>query len=159
MKAKRKAKGRFQEVEYYEKGHNDLDMGIEKRKISLDKHDFRIHRIKLVKAPVGYDETPIITHRFIYEADRPDVKKGDPCYSGKTKVYDAYLRKTVYHYNNDHRLTSIGRYGRSKQLYSAECFVWDDHHLVVPVGIERTFKTISDAIPSVLPRSIVLPPI
>ena len=135
LKAKRKPKGRFQEVEYYVKGDNYLEMREEPkeevRKIHLShESDFRNHRVKVIKAPVGHDEKPVITHRFIYEVDPfyAPAKKSDSHFSGKTKVYDAYGRKTVYEYNKEHRPTAIQRFHRNNTLYSEECFTWDDRY-------------------------------
>ncbi len=119
---------RFQKIEYYEKGKNKVD-GIGELNISRTR-DFRIDRVKQLKAPVGKDNNPIITHRFIYQADkcyRP-IKKKDKKFSGWTKVYDAYLRKTLYRYNADHRLTELKHYESNGDLYSQECYVWDDHY-------------------------------
>lgn len=137
LKAKRQPDSRFEEVEYYHKGNNHVDMGPnhETRTIQLDhEDDFRIHRVKVKKAPVGCDATPIITHRFIYEADShyQPAKKTNPIFSGRTKVYDAYLRKTVYEYNKEHRPTSIKRYDGKKRLYSEECYTWDDRYIFPP---------------------------
>ncbi len=130
LKAKRGPNGRFQEVEYYHKGTNQLEM--EGKEISLiqlnHSNDFRAHRVKTIKAPVGCDEKAVITHRFIYETDEvKTVKKGDS-FSGRTKVYDAYFRKTVYEYNQEHRPLKIKRYDGKKTLYSEECYTWDDHY-------------------------------
>src|SRR5262249_46495687 len=125
LKAKKLPNGRFQEVEYYHKGTNLLDLSKDKtqdiRKFEIEEDDFRYHRVKLIKAPVGHDKTPIITHRFIYEVNRDEpVKKTDREYSGRTKVFDAYLRKTIYEYNKQHRPTSIKRFDGNKNLYSEE---------------------------------------
>lgn len=132
LKARRLPNGRFQEVEYYGKEHNIVDMQVngqgKNRDVKIDsRHDFNYHRVKHIKAPVGFDQTPIITHRFFYEANgSPD--KGDQNYSGITKVYDAYLRKTEYAYNHEHRPTSIKRYDNKKKLDHEECYVWECRH-------------------------------
>lgn len=156
LKAKRQPGGRYEEVEYYHKGTNQVDMSTdlvqEARAIHLDhEDDFRIHRVKVRKAPVGHDAKPLITHRFIYEADShgQPQKKTDPVFSGRTKVYDAYLRKTVYEYNKEHRPTRIKRYDGNKQLYSEECYTWDDRYvfpsdLVSEKGKQKLSLTQSD---------------
>ncbi len=130
--AKRKPNGRFQKVHYYRKGVNILAMGDRgKRTITIDhSDDFRCHRVKAILEPVGFDKSPIATHQFIYEGGNGEkrIKKKDKGYSGRTKVYDAYLRKTIYEYNKEHRPTSIQRFGLNNRCYSQECFTWDDHY-------------------------------
>ena len=172
LKAKRRPDGRFQEVDYYHQGLNHVDMRTDKvneiRKIELDEDDFRIHRIRAVKAPVGHDATPIITQRFIYEADEhyQPVKKKHQAFSGRTKVYDAYLRKTVYEYNKEHRPVKIKRYDDNRKLYAEECYIWDDvyayprdfkknkkrHHTLAQSTI---LPSLSESIAKFLPNKIL----
>jgi len=128
LKVKRHPDSRFQEVEYYHKGSNYVDMSTEenklKRSIKIDhEDDFRNYRVKSIKAPVGTTSDPIITHRFVYENDKHSntSRKTHSSLSGRTKVYDAYLRKKVYEYNKEHRPTSIKHYGGKKKLYREEC--------------------------------------
>ncbi len=128
LKCRRLPDNRFQEVEYYQLGKNHVD---DNHQFELwDEEDFRINRVKFLKAPVGTGKKAIITHRFIYEPDKfyQPVKKKHQKFSGKTIVYDAYSRKTVYEYNVDHRPTSVKRYGLKNKLYFEECYVWDDKY-------------------------------
>lgn len=67
-------------------------------------------RVKLQKAPVGNDPTPIITSRYFY-------------HPGYTEVLDALNRKTVYHYKSD-RLTAIEYYNK-ETLYRTERLFWE----------------------------------
>ena len=93
---KRKTQGSlFQEVTYYQEGNNVVDC---LREVRIAKDDFRIHRVKEIKAPVGHDATPVVTHRLVYLADH----QGNGS-SGKTEVYDAKMDKTVYAYNKEQR--------------------------------------------------------
>jgi RHS repeat-associated protein len=130
LKAKRKPNGRFQAVEYYHKGTNQLEMeGKQIQLIQLDhSDDFRMHRVKVIKAPVGCDRKAVVTHRFIYETDEEKTAKKGDSFSGRTKVYDAYFRKTVYEYNQEHRPLKVKRYDGKKKLYSEECYTWDDRY-------------------------------
>lgn len=128
--ARRKPEGRFQEVEYYEKGTNSVDMNGQARSIKIDHtNDFRHGRVKVIKAPVGHNGKAVITHRFIYESEEHGGKpKKSDLYSGKTKVYDAYLHKTEYEYNLEHRITSLTRFNKKGVPYSEEHYVWDDRY-------------------------------
>ena len=38
----------------------------------------------------------------------------------------------MYEYNKEHRPTSIKRYNSKKQLYSEECYTWDDRYIFSP---------------------------
>lgn len=122
LKCKQHPQGRFQAATYYRSGENKVD-GIGNVYVE-NEDDFRYHRIKELKSPVGENQTPIVTHRFIYEADEL-AEKNEP-FSGRTEVYDAYLHKTVYTYNDEHRPTSLQRYDQNQQLYSSDHYVWDD---------------------------------
>ena len=111
LTSKRLPNHRFQSVDYYKEGKCQLD-SLKAIHISK-KNDFRINRVKEIKGPVGSHRKPIVTHRFIYE-------------KGRTEVYDANLHKTVYAYNEEHRLTEIVRFLKNQEIYSKEKFVWDE---------------------------------
>ncbi|WP_162264046.1 RHS repeat-associated core domain-containing protein [Candidatus Protochlamydia naegleriophila] len=91
-------------------------------KTSYDSHD----RVKSQKAPVGTDETPITTHRFVYHKN-PQTASGENR-SGETDVFDAYGRKTVYAYNEDLLLTEVRTFV-SDQIYHTTHYIWDDHYI------------------------------
>ena len=113
-----------QAVTYYQEGENSIqDMDA---KINITKNDFRNYRVKEVKAPVGHDKTPIVTHRFIYR----DYNAAKHPKTRQTKIYDAYLNKTTYEYNKQHRPISVTRYSKNKKTYSKEHFVWDEREKI-----------------------------
>lgn len=96
----------FREIEYYSKGNNSVGDA----NIVLPKHDPSLRKVKLLKAPVGTDATPIITHRFFYAG-------------GASGVYDALGHKTDYAYDESKRLTDIIKYHGSEP-HSLEKFYW-----------------------------------
>lgn len=54
---------RFEEIDYYAKGHNQVNG----RDIAIKwKRDPRIQKVKQQKAPVGTDATPIPTYKYVY---------------------------------------------------------------------------------------------
>lgn len=89
----RKVAGKLsKQIAYYKKGDNDLDGMQEFIKERADK---RIDRVKMLKAPVGEDSTPIVTHRFkytIYDKDTQDAN-GKKIEAG-AGVTDVYLKNT-----------------------------------------------------------------
>lgn len=107
----------YLELDYYKRGKNFV--GDTVVKCIADK---RIHRVKQLKAPVGTDATPIVTHKFFYdiEEDRNfKIKKG------KTSVYNAYNHRTDYSYNAENRLKAITKY-LSDKVYTIEKFYWGE---------------------------------
>lgn len=76
--------------------------------------DPHVGKVRLQKSLVETDNTPIITHRFVY-------------YPDYTEVYDALNHKTVYRHANQH-LTAIEQYLQDSsgcdQLYRTEHFIW-----------------------------------
>ena len=69
----RKGGKRFLQVEYYHEGLNAV--GGEVGDLFLkDSEDFRLDRVKKLKAPVGPSDTPIVTHRFDYHAEKKEGK-------------------------------------------------------------------------------------
>ncbi|MBA3603009.1 MAG: RHS repeat protein [Parachlamydiaceae bacterium] len=106
---------RFQEIEYYLRGSNDIG----KFHYQAHGHDSPwVGRVKVLKAPVGVDATPIITHKFLYN----NLKK-EP---GSAQVYDAYDHYTKYNWDKNKRLISLERYsGISKyELFCVERMYW-----------------------------------
>ena len=118
--------GRFQEIEYYGEGVNK----VKNFEVRLWAKDPRINRVMLLRAPVGNDSTPVITHRFKHI---PYWKTPKNCslklLNGFTEVFDAYDHKTIYSYTKEQRLSIIRKYAGTGanpyELYSVERFVWD----------------------------------
>lgn len=123
LACKKAPEGRFLAMNYYQLGENFIE-GLSPISI-IHPQDPRIGKVKNIKSPVGPNSTPIMTHQFIYDR----FSKGDDAaLGGQTKVYDAYLRQTIYTYNKQNYLTSVQRFiGRNPYyLYSTEKYVWND---------------------------------
>ncbi|MGE0669383.1 MAG: RHS repeat-associated core domain-containing protein [Parachlamydiales bacterium] len=101
---------RFLDIEYYHIGHNDV--GGDDVKVH-DKNDPKFLRVKTLKAPVGTNETPHITHRFFY----------DPA-SHATDVRHNDNSLTKYCYSETMRLEAILRYDYNDVLSQKETFEW-----------------------------------
>ncbi len=99
---------RYFDIDYYHPGHNDVagkDIKIKDRK------DPRSLRVKTLKAPVGHDATPHVTHRFFYGDQHTDVHEID----------NVLVR---YHYSPSKLLQAIERFNPSGGLYNKETFEW-----------------------------------
>lgn len=124
---------RFLAVEYYHEGLNEMG--------PLSSPNYKkgskvIDRVKMLKAPVGADATPIPIYYFHYEpAATHNPSQFDPRKDSFTTVHDAYLRKTVYRYSIDHKLTSIEKYGRQNSP------VWNEHYNWNGDRLKGTFIT------------------
>lgn len=80
--------------------------------------------VSLLRAPVGVDEKPVITHRFFYSLN-VDKRNYAEYHEGHTDVYNAYNRLTQYHFNAKHRIEQICHHGGPlNELYSKERFYW-----------------------------------
>jgi RHS repeat-associated protein len=113
---------RFLKVSYYKKGINGLG---KLDPITLKKDDYRLDRVKTLSAPAGADDTPIVTHYFTYHANQNSEEE---ILNGRTEVFDADLHKTAYHYNKEHRLTSIDYFSGTYphfNLHHSEKHIWD----------------------------------
>ncbi len=106
---------RYYDVEYYREGHNDVG-GVDIK--VKDKHDPRFLRVKELKAPVGEDHNPYVTHRFFYA---PDERYTD--------VRDVNNMLTRYHYSPSMRLETIAHFGQGDVLSYKETFEWSDSDL------------------------------
>ena len=102
---KQRPDGRFQAVSYY----------------AFGVIDWRSNRVKEIQAPVGTDQTPITTHRFVYEASFDANKVMG---SGSTDVYNAYGVKSKYFYDNQQRLFCITKYDPQGNHYSSDHSIW-----------------------------------
>lgn len=116
---------RFLEIDYYTSGDNDVGG----KSIKLSKSSFQVDRVKLLKAPVGNDATPIITHRFFYYANEKKHKHHPvELLDAYTEVFDAYNHKTTYHYTKEERLSDIKHYTGidHHKVHHAESLIWDE---------------------------------
>lgn len=113
LKRKDLPQNRFLEIEYNSLG--DVKNDVDKTTIS-SSIDPCLDRVKCLKAPVGRDASPIITHRIFYDVNYKKKKKAAKTYNGTTTVYDALNRKSTYTYNSVHLLTSY------KQFSNASCY-------------------------------------
>lgn len=106
MAVSRKTTGdRFLDIQYYKKGNNEG--------VNLEEKSPHIDKVKALLAPVGIDQTPIVTHRFIYEKEA-------------THVYDAYNQRTTFKYDTSQRLLSEEKY-LGTTLFSRTGYVWGSH--------------------------------
>lgn len=104
--------GRFQEIGYYSnenKWENEKTIHIESEK------DIRLKRVWMLRAPVGTDSKPVVTHRFYYGRNKD--------FSGVTGVVDAAGRLTNYHYDRNSRLTVVNKIHGST-IYSSDRLFW-----------------------------------
>ncbi len=110
MKKREEPDGRYLITEYYDSTANNVGGKIVL--INDPPRDPRIGKVKLQKAPVGVDSTPIIIGRYFYD-------------TGSTETYDALGNKTVYRYNVQEKLTSIEHYWNENTLYRKERLFWN----------------------------------
>ncbi len=89
-----------------------------------------IGKVRRLKAPVGHDATPIITHEFCYWTPLFHDIGTNIIHSGKgsTTVYDAHSHKTCYHWNDSFQLEKIEKFKgtRDHSLYSIEHYRYDN---------------------------------
>lgn len=110
--------------EYYHWGENDLgdkgtiDLGPRRKG---HRPDSRLDRIRLQKAPVGVDTTPVITHRYLYQK----LPRG-----GITDVFDAYNNHTAYHYTGCQRLQKVERFNAKGELCHVASYRWGGRGLL-----------------------------
>ena len=115
---------RFLEIEYY--GPGEKAGSILKTRIE-DPFDPRLNRVKCLKAPVGADENPIVTHRFFYDLNfSTNLKKEKTkVWAGITTVFDALNRKTIYSYNEYQRLDNLIQYVNNIPYVQTK-YLWED---------------------------------
>ncbi len=115
IKRRELPENRFLNIDYYGVGDNWVgDQLVHVR--PYQQNDRTSGRVSLLSAPVGWDDTPVITYRFFYRQDQT------------TDVRNAYNNRTVYGYTTGDRLTNIIRYvGTSDSTYtkySSEKLFW-----------------------------------
>lgn len=121
--------GRFLSTSYYNAKSNCVG----NINVELSEDDVRIGRVALQKAPVGYDATPFITHRYFYDL-RVEQEEVSPYESGegakyalggRTTVYDIHDNKVEYDYDDDYRITDIRKWAEgNEKVYSLEKSYW-----------------------------------
>ncbi|WP_068466632.1 RHS repeat-associated core domain-containing protein [Candidatus Protochlamydia phocaeensis] len=112
-------------VDYYHRTTNHVGGAI--GSISLEKKDYRLDRVKRLRAPVGEDGELIPIYRFEYHINRKKNSHGEEeLLDGKTNVYDAYWHKQTYAFDRNHRLKSHLKYTGTADYapYSTEGYVW-----------------------------------
>lgn len=116
---------RYLAVEYYHAGDNSLGKKLGHLNIKYND-DYRINRVKCLKAPAGTTAEPVTINRFIYHLEKETKDNRTEYLDGHTYVYDALGHQTRYNFNKEHRLTSITKFlGTDNfQKYSAEKYVW-----------------------------------
>ncbi len=127
LNKKEEPNGRYLITEYYNESVNNVD-----GKIVMNPapgRDPLIGKVKLQKAPLGVDQTPIISNQFFY----------GPGYS---EVYDAMGNKTVYYYGNLQKLIAIEHYWNINTLYRKERIFWDSFGQMTSRTIEDGFGNI-----------------
>lgn len=119
--------GRFLEIDYYKKGENKI---ANHQPIKVHSNDPCLGRVKQLKAPVGPDSTPIVTHSFYYHIDQEEedddsfddeIIRPKPSY---TIVYDALQRKALrYDSDANMRLTRAVKY-KNNSFYRQDLLFW-----------------------------------
>ena len=117
---KERPDSRYLNIAYYEKGDNHF--GGTHIKIE-SKTDDKINRVKYLEAPVGTDNSPIITHKFLYN-------------SYTTEVFDALNHKTIYK-SLASKLSEIAKYRDNGDLLSREHLFWGSSYYL----LSRTLYT------------------
>ncbi|MGZ3632908.1 MAG: RHS repeat domain-containing protein [Parachlamydiaceae bacterium] len=100
------------------------------------KQEDDVGRVKLLKAPVGSDAKPVITHRFFYQEASLEKTRS-------AVVLDALNHKTEYVWNTSKRLKEVIQYtGTNKYTpYSSQKLFWGKGHSVnVTQLMARTFE-------------------
>lgn len=114
---------RYQSIKYYRPGTNFLSEKL--GHIHVEEDHYRCNRVRSQSAPVGTTSDPIITHYYLYDINTKRKSNGvEELRDGFTHVYDAYQRRTTYHYDEESHLSSITKYLGSHKTYSKENFLW-----------------------------------
>ena len=119
---------RYLKVKYYEEGQNKV--GADTVSIS-NRKDARVGRVSALYAPVGVDAKPIMTWAFKYHLQKRH-RSSEPI-AGYAEVTDALGHLKVYHFSDEHRLTSVKHFLDNGELYRNEKMDWEES------GHEKTF--------------------
>ena len=103
---------RYYDIDYYREDHNDVGGTDVKVK---NRDDPRFLRVKVLKAPVGSDANPHVTHRFFYFPDQR-----------YTDVREIDNTLTRYHYSPSMRLETMLRFDNRDVLNNRETFDWSE---------------------------------
>lgn len=106
LKKKIEPDGRYLEIDYY----------------LTDTQKTLNGKVRELRAPVGNDATPVVTHRFTYSHSTNEY--GTFLGPSFTTVSDALNCKTRYHFSKEERLTAIERFKADGQLCFRERLIW-----------------------------------
>lgn len=107
------------EAEYYTKGENQRG-----RLPKIKSGDLQVDRVKMLKAPIGIDQTPVMTHLFDYYKGKEGKEK-----IFITDVYDALYHKSSYHYDDENWLLSLEKFTGiypNHTLYTRQRYIWEE---------------------------------
>ncbi len=121
----KKPDNRYTQIQYYSKGSNQV--GNATIDISSSE-DLRLNRVMTLQAPVGTDPTPITTHYFFYHIYNEQIDGASQMINRLTAVYDIYGQQTLYHCDQDHRLTAVEKF-QDGNICSREGYLWQGHFL------------------------------
>lgn len=113
--SKTRPEGRYQQISYYKKGHNE----IHERDIKIkSREDDCYNRVATITEPLGTNSDPVIAYQLLYNVSKKT-------HEGVTDVYDALNQRRQFFFTKN-RLTHINHYkGTSNhQNYRIERFFW-----------------------------------
>jgi RHS repeat-associated protein len=119
---------RFFSPSYYVRHENNVE-GVH---VYLKKKDCRKNRVKTISAPVGFDDKPIITHRFFYDPNKQkDYSYEFPC---KSEIYDVDNNLMIVLANEYCRPVETqwyhNRNGQQHLVFSEKTY-WSSHELEI----------------------------
>lgn len=117
LKSVTSEEGRTTYFDYYLVRHNDKE-----NPKKLWKAKCKNNHVKAIKKPVGENQTLEITYSLDYNIAETDEELNE------TIVKDAYGNKTSYWFNNELKLTRIGRFLKEDDFLFSERFSWEKMH-------------------------------
>lgn len=78
-------------------------------------------RVKEIQAPIGKNGAFQMMYRFAYAFNYP----GGVFNNGSTDVFDAYERKTTYHYDKEERLHQVVHFNSSGDAHSIDAYFFE----------------------------------